>query len=73
MEAQIGAYQVRQNAEGLRDQLISKVGEKKIKINRKGRVYLVLITGFKDRKEAEDLMKALGLADYLIRMEGPGD
>ncbi len=71
--AQIGTYQVRQNAEALRDQLAPRVGKKDIKITRKGRAYLVLITGFKDRKEALDLMKELGLADYLIRMETPGD
>ncbi len=50
-----------------------RVGKKDIKITRKGRAYLVLITGFKDRKEALELMKGLGLADYLIRMETPGD
>jgi len=68
----VGAYKERQNAEKHKALLLKKIGDKRIKIESRGTLYTVWITGFRDRGEAEAKMKELGITGFLIRRETVG-
>ncbi|MBM4136623.1 MAG: hypothetical protein FJ241_07305 [Nitrospira sp.] len=63
---QIGAFMSKQNAERVKDDLLKRVGDKKIEILYNRKLYHVSITGFKDKGEATDMARALGIKDYII-------
>jgi len=54
---QSGAFNTRQNAEKLRDNFLNRIGHKRIRIDHKEGLYKVWITGFRDREEAEDMLR----------------
>ena len=69
---QVGSFKTKQPADKLRNNLLKKKGDRKIKIYNYGGFYKVRIMGFRDRQEAEDVVKGLGIKDYLIVRAGNG-
>jgi outer membrane protein len=63
---QVASYKTRRPAERLRNNLLEKIGDKKIEICHHRKFYKVRIMGFRDREEAEDLAMDLGIKGYLI-------
>ena len=63
---QVAAFKTKHNAEKLMKNLLKKITDKKIIIHHKKGHYKVRITGFKDKAEAEDIIRNSGIKDYLI-------
>lgn len=63
---QVGSFKTRQPADRLRKNLQKKIGDKKMRIYNHRGFYKVRIAGFRDKEDAEDAVRGLGIKDYLI-------
>lgn len=64
IRVKIGTFTLKQNAENLRDNLSKRMYDNRVLLQQDGKFYKVWITGFKDKKEAEMVVKELGIKEY---------
>jgi outer membrane protein len=67
---QAGSFKTKQKAESLRENLLKRIGDRRIKIYNRRDFYKVRIMGFKAREEAENFAIGLRIKDYLVVREG---